>query len=326
MSLKITFWGVRGSLPFSLSPRELRDNIMSLLQELLREPTLGTKDISRYFRSEGVRRIAGYGTATTCVQVESAKSSILIDAGTGICSLKKEHLASFQKGKQLVIPIFLSHFHWDHLMGLLNFDAIHDEKVVLQFYSADPEAEKLIQSAFNAPWVTFPMHQWKCRWVFHTLKPREPFQFQDLTITPYLLDHPDTCWGFKISNGKKTYAHCSDTEATRVTPASLGPDLPLYQNIDLLYFDGQYDLKQLAERIDWGHCAPQIGLDLALREGIKHVLFSHHDPNSDCHAINHLIQQTQEYLNWRKTEALKTGEILGEILWDFALEGQSITL
>lgn len=326
MGLKITFWGVRGSLPFSLSPREIRDNIMDLIQELLKAPTLSADDLYRYIKNEGLRRIAGHGTATTCVQVRTPKSSLIIDAGTGLSTRGNIDPELFRQKDKFIFPIFLSHFHWDHLLGLTNFEPGFHKKAEMHFYSPDPKAQELVFQFLQRVWDKKTFSDWSEKSHFHTLTPRVGIQLGDLNVTPFLLDHPDPCWGFKITDGQKTYSHCSDTEGTRVTPLSLGPDLPLYQKVDLLYFDGQYDLKQLTERPMWGHSAPQIGIDLALREGIKRVIFAHHDPNSDGQAINSLIQQTQEYLNWRRNEAIKTGERLNELQWEFAYEGQSIEL
>lgn len=63
-----------------------------------------------------------------------------------------------------------------------------------------------------------------------------------------------------------------DTEGTRVSEA-LGPDLPLYQGVDMMFFDAQYTLPELAEKANWGHSAAQIGLDLAFEKKLKMCFF-----------------------------------------------------
>jgi len=86
--------------------------------------------------------------------------------------------------------------------------------------------------------------------------------------------------GYRIENGGKVFSHCVDTECTRVSREELGEDLPLYQNVDLMLFDAQYTLMESIERVNWGHAAASLGLDIAMREGVKRVLFMHHDPAS----------------------------------------------
>ena len=72
--------------------------------------------------------------------------------------------------------------------------------------------------------------------IFHRLEPRKPIKVHDLMITPYQLDHPDPCWGYRVENDGKAYAHCVETEGRRGTPEELGPDEALYHNADLMYF------------------------------------------------------------------------------------------
>jgi hypothetical protein len=93
-----------------------------------------------------------------------------------------------------------------------------------------------------------------------------------------------------------------------------------------MFFDGQYTLKDLAEKINWGHSAAQIGLDLAFREGIKHVVFSHHDPLATSQKIKALERQTAEYYNWRVEQAQRNQESLPTVKWGFSYEGQVIVL
>ena len=104
--------------------------------------------------------------------------------------------------------------------------------------------------------------------------------FGDLTVTPFSLDHPGGSFGYRFEANGKAAAVGVDGEYKRITPQQLGKDLKFYQNLDLLIFDAQYEMDELASRFDWGHCSPPIGVDLALREGIKNIILTHHDPRS----------------------------------------------
>jgi hypothetical protein len=117
-----------------------------------------------------------------------------------------------------------------------------------------------------------------------------------------------------------------DTEGIRSTRDALGPDLPLYQNVDLMYFDAQYTLPELAEKANWGHSASQIGLDIAFREAIKHVLFAHHDPGANTDQVFELKRQTADYYRWRTQQASTNHLTLPQVTWDFAYEGLEIDL
>ena len=85
-------------------------------------------------------------------------------------------------------------------------------------------------------------------------------------------------------------------EYTRVSRLDLGKDLPFYQNLDLLVFDAQYELEELLNKHDWGHSSAPIGIDLALREGIKTLVLIHHDPWASDERLRQSAASAKKYV------------------------------
>jgi ribonuclease BN (tRNA processing enzyme) len=77
----------------------------------------------------------------------------------------------------------------------------------------------------------------------------------------------------------------------------LGKDLRFYQNLDALVFDGQFNLNELASRNDWGHCSPSLGCELAMREGIRNLVLTHHDPRRDDAGGREMLRDAQTYVD-----------------------------
>ncbi|MFW6210932.1 MAG: MBL fold metallo-hydrolase, partial [bacterium] len=66
------------------------------------------------------REFVEYGGNTTCVVLEEANTTLVIDAGTGIRKLAKDLLSA--KGPSgHKINILFTHYHWDHIMGFPYF-------------------------------------------------------------------------------------------------------------------------------------------------------------------------------------------------------------
>lgn len=318
--MKIKLWGVRGSIPSSPSPKEWQAHIQKILFKASEFEKQEKGSVQDFITSSQSFDFGGYGTATTCIEVSSGDHRIVIDGGSGIRSLSEKIMGG---GKALEQPhhIFMTHFHWDHVIGLPFFAPHFVPDAQIHYYAVQEDLEELIRGVFRKPYFPVPFENLPSKIHFHLLEPRKPFALNGFVITPYRLDHPDPCWGYRIEADGKTYAHCVDTEATRLSPADLGEDLPLYQNVDLMYFDAQYTLPELAEKASWGHSASEVGLELAFREKVKRILFAHHDPGAHFEQIESLKKQTRDFyeLILRKQSSSKF-----ETRWEFAVEGMEI--
>lgn len=326
MSLKVKFWGVRGSLPSAPMPEQNVKNFETLMRQFFKSGYKDATEIKEFISSHTVPEIGGFGTATTCAEVSSPKQQIIIDAGSGIRSLGEEMMKGPAGKGKAEIHIFMTHFHWDHLLGLPFFVPNFIKGNQIHLYAVQPDLQDVVKTKFKKPMFPVAFEHLPSTLHFHQLEPRKALKLQDMTITPYQLDHPDPCWGFKVEAHGQAYAHCVDTEGTRISREALGPDLPLYQGIDLMYFDAQYTLPELAEKANWGHSAAQLGLDIAFREGIKHVVFAHHDPGADTSQIMAIKEQTREYYDWKIKTSANNNIKLPDVKWRYAHEGLIIDL
>lgn len=326
MSLNIKFWGVRGSLPSSMIPYEWRAHIQSLMNEFFNRGLNSKQQIDGYLNSLEVPVVGGYGASTTCVEVASPRMRLLVDGGSGIRKFSEKVMRGQTGSVKGPFHIFMTHFHWDHMMGLPFFAPHFIPKTEIHYYAVQPELEKMVRGIFKKPYFPVAFEALPSNIHFHSLEPRKTLSFEDLEITPYQLDHPDPCWGYKIQSGGATYSHCVDTECTRVSPQELAEDLPLYQGVDLMYFDAQYTFPELAEKANWGHSAAQIGLDICFREGVKRILFAHHDPGATIEQVQHLKKQTLDYYRWRMDHAKASHQSLPKVEWDFVCEGHEVQL
>ncbi|MBX2987628.1 MAG: MBL fold metallo-hydrolase [Bdellovibrionaceae bacterium] len=313
-------------MPSSMQPGEWSLHFEGLVRGFFSAGHRDPSQVQKYFDSLEIPIVGGYGASTTCVEVETPQGQLIIDGGSGIRQLSERIMSGTHARAKGPFHIYMTHFHWDHVIGLPFFTPHFLPNVQVNYYAVHPEMESLIRGIFRKPYFPVPFESLPSKIRFHTLEPRQPVRIDDMTITPYQLDHPDPCWGLKVEYGGKAYAHCVDTEGTRVTREDLGPDLPLYQNIDLMYYDAQYTFPELADKANWGHSAAQIGLDIAFRENVKHMLFAHHDPGASIQTIQDIRRQTQEYYSWRIQNAKENGQPLPPVKWGFAYEGLEVKL
>jgi phosphoribosyl 1,2-cyclic phosphodiesterase len=324
--MRIKIWGARGSLPAPLLVSEREKRVKESLQGFFEAGYKKPEEIDKYLEGLPPHLYGGYGGNTPCVEVRVEDQRLIIDAGSGIRHLGYELLAGpCGKGAGEVHLLF-THFHWDHLIGMPFFAPVFIPGNKIHVYAVQPDLKEVFQTLFRKPFFPVSLENLGAKIEYHRLEPRKPTKFGEITVIPYQLDHPDPCWGYRFESGGKVYSHCVDTECTRVTREQLGPDLPLYQNVDLMVFDAQYTLMETIEKVNWGHAAASLGLDIAMREGVKKVLFMHHDPASSDEKIAAAEAQARRYYNNQLKNARRSGASLTDVEWAFVQEGMTIKI
>ncbi len=318
---RVKIWGARGSLPAPLSPAAVEGRIRELFDEFFALGLRESKDVAAFLAGQPRHRLGGYGGDTPCVDVRAGSSQVIVDGGSGIRRLGYELLAGPCGKGQGEVHILFTHFHWDHLLGLPFFVPIFIPGNVVHVYSVQPELPEVFKTLFKKPFFPVPLDKLGARIEYHQLEPRKPVKFGELTATPYRLDHPDPCWGYRFDYRGKAYSHCVDTECVRVSREDLGPDLPLYQGVDLMVFDAQYTLMETMEKVNWGHAAASLGLEIAMREGVKRVAFMHHDPASSDEKVVAAEAQARQFYDSR----IRAGG-LHPVEWCFAHDGSEFTI
>ncbi|MBX9767190.1 MAG: MBL fold metallo-hydrolase, partial [Bdellovibrionales bacterium] len=80
-------------------------------------------------------------------------------------------------------------------------------------------------------------------------------------------------------------------------------------------------LREPVDNIEWGHASAQIGIDLAIREGIKKVIFTHFDPAATDARVAEAMEMTSDYYNSLAKNAEREGKRFKKIDWQFAFDG-----
>lgn len=312
--MNVKFWGVRGSIPHSLDTKGWITHFEKIMADFFKQGFSRPEHVQSFIKSQHAAEVGGFGTATTCVEVSDGSQSILIDGGSGIKS--KSDLSDYRGQKEF--HILISHFHLDHIMGLPFFAPHFMTGFKINYYSVHPETENVIKGLFRKP--TFPVayEKLEAEIRFHSLVPHQKNQVNGFTVTPYNMDHPDLCYGFRVEKSNKIYAHAVDNEATRRSKLELGIDSGLYEKADLLYFDAQYEEEDMIQKKGWGHGTCDRGFEICANFGLKQVLFAHHDP---AFSIEDSWKQKKKAV---ETYQKKYPHL--NLTWDFAYEGQVVEL
>src|SRR4029453_17615774 len=114
----IRFWGTRGSIPVALTGAGVRSKIKQALLQANGRCFDDNATVERFIDEEldfPIRH--SYGGNTACVDIVGGTEYMVCDMGSGLRSLGQQIMREHGPGKPQVYNFFMSHVHWDHLMG-----------------------------------------------------------------------------------------------------------------------------------------------------------------------------------------------------------------
>lgn len=269
--MKVKFWGVRGSIPCP-GPFTVK-----------------------------------YGGNTPCIEIRLKKTGrlIIIDAGSGIRELGNYMMAHDLPQGPIQTEIFLSHTHWDHIMGFPFFTPTYLPTTKLKVYGPvtleGDSLEKVI--AGQMTYRYFPIREIELAADIEYIELKEGrIELGDgLVVTAKYLNHPILCLGYRFEYEGKVLCTAFDTEPFRNLFGS-DPNDPAYdedmaregalvaeeQNkiqeqfvagADLLIQDAQYTQAEYqASKLGWGHTSFEYACSAANRAAVKAIALFHHDP------------------------------------------------
>lgn len=148
------------------------------------------------------------GSSGNCYFLGTDTYGILIDAGIGIRTIKKT-LKELNIGLDIIRAVFVTHDHADHIKAVGHLG----EKYGIPIYST-PEVHKGINKSYC---ITEKLTD-NC---IRHLQKEQPFQLEDLTITPFEVPHDGTDnVGYCIEADGKVFSFLTDLGHITPTAAS----------------------------------------------------------------------------------------------------------
>lgn len=311
--MNVKFWGVRGSIPTPLSPKQVTEKVRAAL-------ALAAAGQPIPFEVEST-----YGGNTTCVEVNAGDQLYILDMGTGVRDLGKEQLKKLLVTKRLRGTILQSHVHWDHIQGLPFWAPMYLPRrqfyCDFDFYGGkqwDSKLDEVYRGQMDAPY--FPVNlqeleQTAMRMKFHTIydgweqlckEPDAEFpQYDDddeesrigskcVSVLARKLNHPQETFGYRLTQNRKTLAFTTDHEPFAGDSVP-NPLAELVRDADVWITDCQYShLEYMGvggpQKMGWGHSYPEYIARVARETSPKKIIITHHDPDSTDTKISELAK------------------------------------
>ncbi|MCL2833940.1 MAG: MBL fold metallo-hydrolase, partial [Treponema sp.] len=181
--LSVRFWGVRGSMPCP-GP----DTIV-------------------------------YGGNTACLEIRAGSRLVIIDAGTGIRPLGDQLLNSRYISLPVDSDIFITHTHWDHIMGFPMFTPLYVSGSKLRIWgpvSSDEDTlETIIGTQLSYKFWPVRLSELSASIEYAQIKETTLDLGGSLKVITKYLNHPILCLGYRFEYEGKSIVTAYDHEPFR---------------------------------------------------------------------------------------------------------------
>jgi phosphoribosyl 1,2-cyclic phosphodiesterase len=318
----VRFWGTRGVLPVAATAQQIRTKVASALLAANGLELNSREEIARFIDENlTFADRATYGGATSCVELDCGTDSFfLCDMGSGLHEFGLDALGRRPGVRGRKYNVFLSHLHWDHIMGLPFFLPAADPDTQIVIHSCHGDAEQALRRqqaeiAFHRPFV-----DWAAYFRFITMETGRDYRVDGLSVAAIDQDHPGASFGYRFTDGAgRSAVYSTDCEHNIDDMYQEDSFVAFFAGADLVIADTMYSLAAAnSTKENRGHSSNLVAIDLCHQAKAKRLALFHHDPLHDDEDLLRLHEDSIRY------EALSRGDSPLDVLC--AYDGLEIAL
>ncbi|MDR2343719.1 MAG: MBL fold metallo-hydrolase [Spirochaetaceae bacterium] len=277
-----------------------------------------------------------FGGNTSCLELRADGKLVIVDFGTGIRLLGESLLANDLKNGPINADIFVTHTHWDHLIGFPMFAPLFIPTSELRIYGpVMPEGFKVrnaLKLMTDYPFWPVRLCEFAAKLTFIDILETTIDLGAGLTVTSKLLNHPVITLGYRFEyEGKKIvvvtdnepfwnmfddkshpmYSAEADYEGCEVAETENKKLSDFFKDVDILVYDSAYtEAEYRNSKRNWGHTSYESAIENAKISGAKNLVIYHHEPSRTDEALRDLSVKYSKADSGLKIITAKEGMVL----------------
>jgi phosphoribosyl 1,2-cyclic phosphodiesterase len=285
--MRVRFWGTRGSIPVGLTVADMRDRLAQALVAASGRRFESYGDAHEFVQKELPFSLSHtFGGHTSCVELLPGSDEYFVcDMGSGARAFG-EHVFARQGGRPATVHVFMSHMHWDHIMGFPFFGPAYAPGTKIRIYGCHALLEQAFRIQQSPPCFPVSFEQLGATIEFVKLTPEKTTEVGGLKVMPQLQHHSGDSYGYRFEANGKSLVYTTDSEHKLEDRAQTERFVSLFRGADMVIFDAMYSLAEaVSVKEDWGHSSNVVGVELCQMARAKHLVLFHHEPANNDRAI-----------------------------------------
>ncbi|MDR0495664.1 MAG: MBL fold metallo-hydrolase [Treponema sp.] len=289
----IRFWGVRGSLPAPTPPSDIKAKIQAIIEKIAPEDLADAESRKHFLDGLPPWLYGTVGGNSPCVSVDidGLNEPVIFDCGSGLRELGIACVAARPRPSRY--HVFMSHFHWDHMLGFPFFGPAYNPSVTMDLYSPQDGLRDYFAGMMKEPYCPVCLENMASTKNFHLLE--HPLAVGTASIAFKKMNHPGGSCSYLVSQNGKRFVYATDVALSVNDFIPNEENSGFFKNADLVVIDAQYTLEEALEKYDWGHNSFSMAVDFAASWGIKRLVLFHHDPAYDDRKLHEILQTARRY-------------------------------
>ena len=298
--MRVRFWGTRGSIPVSVTAPDIRAKLLAALEGAVGRRLDTPAAIADYVDHQLGFDVCGtFGGHSACVEIETGGTEhVLLDMGSGVRPFGQSMLARYGAGTPQTYHVFMSHLHWDHIMGFPFFAPVYIPGNRIVIHACHEEAEHAFRRQQAVPSFPVDFSQLAATIEFDRLTPGKQYDIAGLRVTAKLQLHAGDSYGYRLEAGGKSVVYSTDSEHKLDSDddSERKAFVEFFRDADLVIFDAMYSFAEaISVKADWGHSSNVIGVELCQAARAKCLCLFHHEPANNDTRLAGVLQETRRF-------------------------------
>jgi phosphoribosyl 1,2-cyclic phosphodiesterase len=292
---QVIFWGTRGSLPVALTADNVRQKIVAALNAANGKTFRNSLQLNEFVDTLPFATRGSFGGHSSCVEIISGgHEHIICDMGSGARPLGQAKIATYGAPNPQTYHIFISHLHWDHLMGFPYFTPMYLPGNRIIIHGCHPHIEAAFRLQMTAPCFPVDYSQAGAKIEFDIMTPGQTQYIAGVNVTPKLQLHAGDSYGYRFDSIDRSVVYSTDSEHKLESSEEREGFVKFFAKADLVIFDAMYSLAEaVSVKADWGHSSNMVGVELCQSAKAKRLALFHHEPMHDDNQLSRLFAETR---------------------------------